>query len=223
MIRKFLLTAALAVTAAFAVPSASQAAFTLTINGVTITDNGAGDTNGLLGEIGYSNASQDGYNFRSVTATTTSPVSVGGFYTIQLNANIRGINGVSPIVITADSDGFVGAGGFVTVINALSQSSFTGTGNATGTTTITAGGTTPVANVSSGAANADTTTLIASTGPSFTLSNTLTITGLTGVNRFNGTLDSDVNPTPAPAGLILAALGLPAFGLLRRKFRKVVA
>jgi hypothetical protein len=226
MIRKFLLTTALAVTAALAAPSASQAAFTLTINGTTITDGGAGDLDPTAGVIFYTNnAGIDGYRINGITATTTSPTSIAGLYTVQVAANVRGLGTqVAPLVITSDSDGFAFTGGVVTVLNSLSQSAFTSVGgSATGTTNITAGGTTPVATILSGPTNSDSTSLVTSTGVSFSLSNTLTITGLTGLERFNGTLDSDVRPTPAPAGLILAALGLPAFGLLRRKFSKVVA
>ncbi len=223
MIRKFLLTAALAVTAALAAPSASQAAFTLTINATVITDNMAGDLDPTVGTIFYSNAlGINGYSIVGITASTTSPTTFGGLYSVSVNATVRGLGTqVAPLVISADSGGFVYAGGFVTVNNSLARS-FLSTGSVTGNTTITPGGTTSTATVTSGISG-DTSSLVTSTAASFSLSNKLTITGLTGTGRFNGSLDSDVSPTPAPAGLILAALGLPAFGLLRRKFSKVVA
>ena len=60
----------------------------------------------------------------------------------------------------------------------------------------------------------------------FTRTNSVFTLGTVIVVNFNGagtatfTVNSALVPTPAPAGLLLAALGIPAFGLLRRIGRK---
>lgn len=56
-------------------------------------------------------------------------------------------------------------------------------------------------------------------GGSYTVQNIITLV-LSGNSTLTFQASSEVLPTPAPAGLLLAAFGIPAFGLLRRIGRK---
>ena len=245
---RFMLLSLAAVVAGTGLHNTAQAAFqvTLAVSGFatqTIIDNGAGDTNPLVGFIG-AQGSIDGYNY-NVTANSNSPN--GGFagqFVVQQNALITATTATSgPLTIMTSADGFTtGTPNPLTlqVFNALSQSTFN-RGVATAITTVTppggANGTTSVATVNGGSipASSDTTTRVLVSSNPFAISNTLTITGLTRLAgdpqgpQFNGTLTSTALSqagaagdivTPAPAGFILAATALPLFGLLRRRYGK---
>ena len=231
MIRKFLLTAALAVTAALAAPSASQAAFTLTFqvgaNTLVVTDNGVGDSNPLAGKIDVNPLTPAffGYDLSEYGARTSSPGTLGDEYVLSQRGQItKTDNSAAPLKVTVFSDGFVQTGFGLTVANRLANTLLQGTGvTTTGQTTVTPGGVSPLATVSTNGGS-DNTFFNTTTVGTFSMSNEFNISGLNKGKSYVGSLTTAAFvPTPAPAGLILAALGLPAFGLLRRKFRKVIA
>ncbi len=228
MIRKFLLTAGLAVTAALAVPAASQAAFMVTFSvsgqpSIVIVDNGAGDTNPTANRIGFS-GTIDGFNV-DIDATSNSPTGGIGGARIQQNLLVTTVGGApaNPLVVDVFSDGFTLGAGPVRLTNAISESTFDPVGVATATSTISPGGTTAPATVSSGRVpDAQSSILVTNTTSPFSLSNSTTISGLQGNgSQFNGTVTTTanlaVNAVPAPSALLLGLLGVPAFGLLRRR------
>lgn len=227
MIRKFLLTAALAFIAALAAPSSSQAAlvFSLTINGTTINDGGLGDADGIKNGtiLVAENRVFDGYKFSGFSASSSSPTTDGGTFNIGQGGKITNtINNAGLLTVTVLSDGFVNPVAGLMVTNTLSNTLFQGGGVTTGQTTVTPGGISPLVTLFKkdfGSSSFNTNT----PAGLFTMSNVFTLNGLAQGNNYRGSLSSEAIPAPAPAGLILAALGLPAFGLLRRKFRKVVA
>ena len=225
MIRKFLLTATLAVVAALAAPSASQAAFTLTFQSgaitTVVTDNGVGDNNASFGEIGVANILVNGYLIKAYGTTTSSPGQEGGAFVLSQFGRLTGVGTGPVLTITAFSDGFTTLGTALLVKNSLA-STLLQSGGITGQTTVTPGGVSPISNL--GAPGFNEKTFTTATSGVFSMSNEFKITGLSSDSGSTTSLTSTaVIPTPAPAGLILAALGLPAFGLLRRKFVKVVA
>ena len=236
---KSVLTGMLALIAAVGVHGSARAAFSVTLSvqgfgSQVIVDGGAGDTNALPNFIG-AQGSIDGYNYQ-ITANTNPPNGgFGGQFVVQQNALVTA-NGVttSPLVIVTSTDGFTtgGASPFtLQVFNALAESNFD-RGIATAATTVTppggGGGITPVATVLGGSipASAETTMRVIVSSNPFSISNQLTITGLTligseiGNPQFNGSVTStatQIQATPAPAGIILALTALPLFGLMRRR------
>ena len=242
---RFVLTCLLAVVAAMALHSSARAAFTVTLSvqgfgSQTISDNGAGDTDvrtNFINSIG----AIDGYTY-AITANTNSPSGgFGGQFVVQQNALVTANSETTgALTIFTSSDDFTtGSASAVTlsVFNALAETTFN-RGVAIAITTITppggSTGTTPEATVLGGpipSSDQTTSRVVVSSNP-FTISNTLTITGLTrlageGIPQFNGSLTSTAlddggasaaNVVPAPAGIVLAVTALPLFGLLRRRW-----
>ena len=225
MIRKFLLTTALAVTAALAAPSASQAAFTLTFQSglitTVVTDNVGIDTNSAVGVIGVANLSINGYTLKEYGATSSSPGQEGGEFVLSQFGKIKGVGTGPLLTITAFSDGFISSYAGLSVSNRLA-SSLLQSGSISGQTTVTPGGMSPISTLNG--PGYDEEIFDTTTSSPFAMSNEFKISGLKATKNSTTSLTSvAVSVVPAPAGLILAALGLPAFGLLRRKFSKVVA
>ncbi len=240
MFRKFLVMAVVAVTAALTAPSRSEATFTLTLDSgtssVLIMDGGIGDLDGIVNGSIVASKTFDNFEF-NVTASTSSPdgFTSGGVLSITQATKIRSTSAAAAgvPVVTVFSDGFAFGGAPVSpkakLTNTIASSLFTGsTGNAGGTSTINApggaAGTTAVAQVNaplSGSGANQTTLLVTVSSTPFSLSNKLTINNLGASNTFTGSLSTTADlVTPAPAGLLLAAFGIPAFGLLRRITRK---
>ena len=237
---RFVLTGLLAVVATTAMQRDAQAAFTVTLSvtgfaSQTITDGGANDMDARTNFIG-AQGSIDGYAYQ-VSANTNPPN--GGFlgqFVVQQNILVTANTATAgPLTVTTFADTFTtGSASPVTlqVFNALGQTNFD-LGSASGTTTVTppggVNGTTPPATLTGGGivASSQTTTKIVVSSNPFSISNTMTITGLTNAGnatvgpQFNGSLTSTALPTqvtPAPAGIVLALTALPLFGLLRRRW-----
>lgn len=240
---KSVLTGVLAMLAAAGLHSDAHAAFAVTLSvagfsSQTIDDNGAGDTNPLLNFIG-AQGTIDGYNYQ-LTANTNPPNGgFGGQFVVQQNILVTANSTTfDPLVVVTSATGFNTNGPSpvtLQVFNALAESNFD-RGVATATTTVTppggAGGTTPVATVLGGTipASSDTTSRVLVSSNPFSISNRLTISGLTRLDsdpagpQFNGTLTStalQVQVVPAPAGIVLAFTAVPLFGLLRRRWGAV--
>ena len=240
MLKKFLMMAIVAVTASLASPSASRAGFSIKIdNGastITVSDGDALDLDTDPNSIQIVKTVGD-YKV-NITATTTSPTAVGGLHTLTdglatLEKKTNSNPGAS-LKITLFSDGFSlgGPGGPETVLvtNKLSQSSFQQLGSvATGVSTISppggVSGTTPTATLIGGGntATASTTTLVTISSNPFSLTNVFELSGLNVGSSFSGSISTTAEiATPVPSALILAAFGIPAFGLLRRRFASKV-
>ncbi len=236
MICRFLTVAAVAIAATLANTSESRAAFTVSINSTfTASDNdGVFDTDSSLGVI---TIDQIVAGYRIQLTSTRTDLGFGGVNVLNEALIVTATSqAVSPLSVTTFADGFsfpgMVAGSPVTLTNAASDSQFNiGVANATSTlapTTPPGSGTTaPVTLTAPGAQGSSTSRVVVSGNP-FSLSNTLVINGLLGAGnpQFNGTVTTTaalLAPTPAPAGLLLAAFGIPAFGLLRRFGRKVDA
>ncbi len=249
MFRKFLVLAVVAVTASILAPSRSEAGFSVVLTGTapvlaarTVSDRVGGsavdnndDLAGLKGIIQLSDAGNgilSTYNGLTIrfTATSSAPAAFSSSLQTTTNATISNTtNSAVSITILVSDDTFVtpGNGDYVlrndlTVVTLSGpgttiSSSSSATSNPAVTPTATASAVTPTA-VSTEAFWTRT-----NSPTPFTLGTLITLTiGAGGAINFQTNLDV-VNATPAPAGLILAALGIPAFGLLRRIGRKTGA
>ena len=251
MIRKFLVMAVVAVAATLAAATQSQAAFTIAINSTLMAqDNVLNDTDNTVGVITFDSSFQPGgtvagYVVQITARLTNNGLGFGGANVLNVLVNASTTPAVvSPLTILTTSDGvaFPVLTGNVQLLNAVSYTQFS-VGTASATSTIATspyntpivpptGSTTTPANLTGGAPQQGNSSMLVTLGLNpFTLSNTLVINGLAGQGAsFSGTLTStvsplasDLNALPAPAGLLLAAFGIPAFGLLRRFGRKVDA
>jgi len=237
------MAAFVAAIAALAGPSTSRAAYTVTFkqtgySDVTITDEvfgpvGSGDQTAGANAIGTGTFVFGNYSV-SVNSSTNSPGgiypgsggAVGGFLTQNSFVVTALALGVSPLTIIVSADGFVIPGiSQAQVSNSISSTALDGNAAATTTVSPTTGGsfTTGPATLTgpfSGFHGMDTFGLTTITGTPYTITNTLVISNMGSVgNTANITTTSTVT-APAPAGLILAATGVPFFGLLRRRLRR---
>ncbi len=237
MSRKFLLMV-VAVVASLAVVSESRAAFSVTFSTagattVVVQDGSALDSNLTTNEITVANFSLGSYDFSGFTASSNAPSAVteidgirritSGF-TVRTTGTPQG-----SLFVELLEDAFAFPGPTDVLVRNLIGNSTISRGNATTTTIISPGGTTSTVMVMPPAPGSASSTLLTSTSGVFTLTNRFTLNSQVSGSQFSGTSTSEVlpansqaaNPTPAPAGLLLAALGIPAFGLLRRFSRKM--
>jgi hypothetical protein len=213
MFRRFMMAAIVAGIATLAGPSRSEAALTLRLSDgvnptVTVVD---GDNDGVVvfnGAIGTwtinvttgiskPNLGPATMDLNSVNVTNSS----GGTLTIDLSddgfvgphsGHVLGVGGT-----TSGSVSFMAAGGNSNTLFDLSNASSVLNFNSSpyaGTALLPSGGNDPY---------------------SLTIRAVITHTGA-GATSFNAELE----PVPAPAGLILAATALPFVGLLRRRLRR---
>lgn len=233
MIRRFILTAMVAVAAALTAPTVSEAAFTLTVSDGSIpaatfsSSNAIGSASGfdstftVAGQTTYLKSfSFDGY-FVSFRGTTNNPGGSIGMLTDSSFTVTGAGTGASPLVLDAASTGFTGPGPLPSGIltNMLSASLLTA-GSLSATSTITPGGTTAAAVLAT--ASTKTTAAVVPIASPYDLSNQVTITGLTAGQSTSFTLTSTV-AAPAPAGLVMAVTALPFVGFLRRRLKKCEA
>ena len=244
MFRKFLMMAAVAVTAALIAPSESRAGFSVSLTGTSpvlatrlVLDRVGGapanaddDQSGAVNRIVLGNL-VDGigslYNGLSIlmNAVSKSPnAELDSLTTSTVNTITNSSGGTVSVTIVITDDSFTApVNGVYVLKNNLTIVSKTGVsmletvGSATNSPATTA-----ATNAGSPAPVSDSTsTFWTRTGSPSTFALTTTIR-LTLAN--NGTVNFqtslDVLNTPTPAGLLLAAFGIPAFGLLRRIGRK---
>lgn len=214
-------------------PSA-DAAFTATLNGVTVTDNGAGDTDPTAGFINYQ-TTIDGYQIR-LTSSTDSSRPTADLTTSQL----RIINGASagavsgPLLVTLSESFNVPPGfrGQQDLLNTLTRNVVAGLGTSgvvsstTGAASESGGGqgvsaaTTLTNSVDSGMSEGS----FLRTSDLYLLTQTIDISGLLGGDGVTITASSfssapnggNLEATPAPPALALLAGGVLTIGLYRR-------
>lgn len=230
MLRRRVLTAAAVAAVAILYPgSRADAGFSVSITSAgtnTIVDNGAGDTNPLVGVI-QGSASNNFYNIQ-VTATA-SQTATSGLVTDQ-TISIDSVSlGAADIFITTARDDFTFApvGATVTGTNSISTTLLDSTTTASATSTVD-GTTSAMATVTGPTVNdSDVTPISDVIGVNpFAISNTIKISGLSGVGATANVTATTVvnaepvNPVPAPGGLVLLGTAVPVFGLLRRRLRR---
>lgn len=219
--RRFLMAAIVAGIATLAGPSTSEAAFRLRMmdeSGATwdvdVTDNGAGDSNPLVGAITF--IGSIGNWTANVTTGFSEPVLLPGH--LDLNSvNASSASGGQLIIELTDTD-YTGP---------AVDYNFEVGGTTHGTASFEAAGTNSNGEFdfsnSTGALLfgsspfAGSSLLNSGGADPYSLSIRAVITHTSaGSTSFNAAL----NPVPAPAGLILAATALPFVGLLRRRVRR---
>ena len=226
---------ALGVVSPCAAPPA-HAAFSVKVtvgaNVRTVLDNGVGDTDHAVGRIS-TNFTLAGYSF-NLNATTDEPgVSGAGTLTNGTIAIRRAssavANNTATVQLISTNFNLASVGQKVLVSNAISSTLLRGSATATGTSTYDghATGAASIHGAIGGAPHpfgADATSLVVTTlhHPA-TISNTLTLTGLSRLNSDSLT-DANVNLTttatavvPAPPALALLASGLPLAVFMRRR------
>ena len=249
MFRKFLMTAVVAVAVLLTAASDSRAGFAVVLDPNFASPTLAGSGRIILDRVGGAAANADDdqsgvalrialgnsndqipstYNGFAIFLTATSSSPNAAADSIQTTTNIRitnTSNSTRTLVLLAGDDTFTapGNGGFV-IKNAITLVSATNlvalrsyaaaTSNLAQTPDAVVPSETPVAVVTS-------TNWTRSGAPgTFSLATVITLTlGSGGIANFQTSLDV-LNAAPAPAGLLLAAFGIPAFGLLRRFGRK---
>jgi len=251
MFRKFLLTAAVAVAAGLIAPSAARAQFALSLsNGVAADANQitfgvaptiTGTGNASITGYSYTNVggvqivqmtiAYEGYTITSQFAETNTPGSQPGSILGMSNTTILNGNATKGnLTISTSATGYN-----LPVPQAALNATFSGAYFVPGTATATATATYSASNTLFGTGITVTsptgtsisgsgTQLLGQASNTYSLTDTISLKGIgTGLfNEFNGgNVGADVVPTPAPAGLILAATMVPFFGLLRRRLRQM--
>jgi hypothetical protein len=218
----------------FGVAPSADAAFTATLNGVTITDNGAGDTDSRVGMINYQDTI-DGYQIR-LTSSTDNSRPTADLTTSQLRIVNTGSPGTvgGPLLVTL-SDSFSVPPGFrgqQDLLNTLTRNIIAGLG-----TSGVVSSTTGAASQSGGGQGTTTPTTLTNsvdsgmsegsflrTSDLYFLTQTIDISGLLGSNGVTITASSfssapgggNVNLVPAPPAFALLTGGVLCLGLYRR-------
>lgn len=256
MFRKFLVMALVAVAAAIAVPSVSQAGFSITLTSaqqvglpaspVEIIDLFPGSavaatsapfldqadlTKGVI-TLGIQNP-RNPLVFAGLqiflTSISTAPIGnppIGSTVESTTQTQIRNTSGsaVTLTIFVNDNTFEQPTSGDFLLTNVVTVSQISGIGSSFSSTarftdpnsTVN----TPVIATTVGTFQERSVIFNRNSGATFTLANTIVVTlGINGVINFQSNLDV-AQATPAPAGLLLAAFGIPAFGLLRRIGRK---
>jgi hypothetical protein len=211
----------------------AQAAFTVSINGTLVaTDNGVGDTNPDVGLIVYVNDLL-GYNFRISTTTNLSSPLVGDITSSELR--VINNSGTSDLTITIqeqfDRPAFFAGQGVLKESFTRNLSATAGTSGVvslqTTATSASGGGTgtTSAITFSSELGAAADSAGFNRTSALYTLTQTITISGLQTSDAVVLTANSNVtNPVPTPAAAVLLLTAVPVLGLCRsRLFRKKAA
>jgi len=218
------------------VPNA-RAAFSVTINGTTVTDNGPGDTNSSAGFINYS-STIDGYQIR-VTSSTDNSHPTADLTTSQLRIVNTGANGTitGPLVVTISESFNVPPNfrGQQSLTNTLTRNIVAGVG-----TSGTVSSTTSAASASGGGQGTSAPVTLTNavdsgssvgsfsrTSDSYLLSQTINIDNLLGGNAvtitassFSTSSGANLFTVPGPSSLVLLASGLctlGGFGFRRRR------
>jgi hypothetical protein len=218
-------------------PSA-DAAFTVTINGTTITDNGPGDTDPTAGFIHYE-AVISGYDIK-LTSSTDNTHPTADLTTSQLRIVNTAAAGASTAALSVTlSQSFNAPPGYLgtqNMLNTLTRNIVAGL-TTSGTVSSTTGGTSQSGGGSGTTAPTTLTGAVSSgmstgsfnrTSDFYTLDQAISITGLVGQDAVTITASSfSSSPAflqivPAPAGVALWASGVACLGLYRlRRPRRV--
>lgn len=218
-------------------PSA-EAAFTATINGTTIVDNGAGDTDSTVGFINFQ-GTVDGYSIR-LTSSTNNTDPIADLTTSQLRiVNTTGSTGVDLHVTLSDTfNQPVGYRGTQNMLNTLTrnivaglQSSGVVSSKTTGNDGTNSGSTSSVVLTGIPTDSGFSFGSFNRVNEDYILLQDILITGLLGNNGVTITaasfssspanLPGNLNAVPAPPAFALLAGGLLTLGLARvRPWRK---
>jgi hypothetical protein len=228
--RKFFLAAVVAVAALFGSASSAEATFSLrittTVGVTTITDGGPGDTDGLVNNKISFNYSDSAYNVIGFMAFTNAPGSANlaildtsfTFATFDPSTSTNTTGGAASLEVSATGYNSP-VGNPLTLLSKIN-----GNGNGSGTLTdqgyittngalFDTSGATPGLqgpfNINSGYGNSATTSYTG--GTPFTLTDVINVNLDPGSNT-SGDAQLTVT-TPAPAGLVLALVGMPVFGV----------
>lgn len=196
--------------------SSGENTFSVNGNGDFLLFNRDGMLTGTAASVG------NAYLGVKVSLTDNAPGgSVAQLFTSTNEVRSNGNGGPINVVITAAENAFTSPTGLVTLAGSFSSNG--GGGNTQPTSTFTSSvfqGTTTLASV-----NGTGTSSPFSVSGTYGVRNVTTVLGVNSNNNNTTTGQSTVQgagalPAPAPAGLLLAAFGIPAFGLLRRFGRK---
>jgi len=215
----------------------AEAAFTVTINGTSITDNGPGDTDSATGFISYRNTI-DGYQIR-LTSSTDNTHPTADLTTSELRiVNSAGAGTVTGPLLVTLTESFNAPPGFIgqqNMLNTLTRNIIAGIGTS-GVVSSKTGG---ISDSGGGSGETAPTTLIApvDSGMSFgsftrtsdfyTLTQTINISGLLGQDAVDITASSfssspaNLSIVPAPPALGLLAGGVLTLGLYQLRRRLV--
>jgi len=194
-------------------PATARAGLSVTLSevgGPTQTFNDT-DNDGI---ITFSGVNFGDFKFDVFTVTSSSPgTGPDGAYVADTQFAVRNsASGDRTLLLSVDSDGFTApgnAGQTLFLTNSLASSFLTG-GNAAFKSALDGQWTSEVGLTGPGDSPAISTRSVVRSGASYTVSNVLTLT--LGSNG-KANIDATTTVTPAPAGLVLAATGLPFLGL----------
>lgn len=213
-----------AVVAALAAAGSAQAAFTATL---TSGANAPLVLTFASTPLGTVSANYGGYSV-SVIGNTNAP-GVGGLaYLSQTTININNATagGLPALTVVTASDPYTIGAGLAHLTNDLGASSLPTNATASAFSSIAPGGNTPTVTINgfvpgTTPPSASSSANYGTTNP-FGMSNSLTISGLTAGQTASVTVTTNARVTavPAPPAVVIAALGVPALGLVRRWTRK---
>jgi len=219
----------------------AEAAFTVTINGTSVSDNGPGDTDSSVGFIHYE-ATISGYQIQ-LTSSTDNTHPTADLTTSQLRivntASAGTVTGPLVVTLTESFNAPPGYTGQQNMLNTLTRNIIAGIGTSgvvsskTGGVSASGGG--------SGETSPTTLTNSVDSGMSFgsfnrtsefyTLTQNIDITGLLGQNAVTITASSfssspenlvnPLSPVPSPPALALLAGGIMTLGLYQLRRRLV--
>jgi hypothetical protein len=211
-------------------PSA-DAAFTVNINGTTVTDNGPGDTDPTSGFIHYE-ATISGYHIL-LTSSTDNTHPTADLTTSQLRidntASAGTLTGALHVTLSQSFNAPPGYLGTQNMLNTLTRNIVAGVETSGTVSSTTAGtsqsgggsGTTAPTTLTGDVDSGMSTGSFIRTSDFYTLDQIIDITGLVGQNSVDITASSfssspaNLSIVPAPAGVGLWASGVMALGLYR--------
>jgi hypothetical protein len=232
------LRCALAFLVVLGLTPAAEAAFIVTINGTSISDNGAGDTDPSTGFITWE-TTIDGYDIR-LTSSTDNTRPTADLTTSQLRiVNTASAGAVTGPLLVTISERFNAPPGYIgpqDMLNTLTRNLVAGLGTSGTVTSSTAGasesgggaGTTGLVSLVSAVDSGSSFGTFDRTSDFYLLTQTIDISGLVGGNGVTITASSfsssqgNITVVPAPASLVLMASGvgfLGLFGLRSYRFR----
>ena len=220
----------------FGVVPTARAAFTVTINGTTITDNGPGDTDPHTGFVNYT-GTVDGYQIR-VTSSTDNTHPTADLTTSQLRIVNTGASGTltTPLAVTISQTFNVPPNfrGEQSLTNTLTRNIVAGLGTSGSVTSTTAG--TSASGGGSGVSSPVTLTNSVDSGVStgtfsrtsdaYLLTQTINIDNLVGANAvtitassFSAASGANLFTVPGPPAFVLLTSGFCVLGAFRLRRR----